>query len=129
MQDGSKKILFSRNKLTGTLLVSLDEIHSLLDNLQDRAFDEALKKSLSLKGMLNPIIVCSDVDFKRTDIRRFERRKVPESINQSYRCLIGNNRYHYAKNSGYTHIECFLVRTYDEAKKAHLDTQIEPTKM
>ena len=79
--------------------------------------------------MLNPILVCTDKDFKQTDIRKFERRPVPENIKETYRCLIGNNRYKYAKENGYTHIECHIVKTYEEVKKAHLKTQIEPRKM
>lgn len=127
-QDGSK-VLASKNKLSGTKIVALSDIHSVPDNLQDKAFDDTLKKSLGMRGMLNPILVCTDKDFKQTDIRRFERRPVPEEINQTYRCLIGNNRYKYAVENGYTHIECHVVTTFDEVKKAHLLTQIEPRKM
>lgn len=79
--------------------------------------------------MLNPILVCTEEDFKTTDIRQFERRPVPENISETYRCLIGNNRYRYATENEYTHIECHIVRTYDQVKKAHLKTQIEPRKM
>lgn len=127
-QDGSK-VLASKNKLGGTIIVALSDIYSLNDNLQDKAFDAILTKSLSTRGMLNPILVCTDFDFKQTDIRNFERRPVADEIVETYRCLIGNNRYKYAKENGYTHIECFLVRTFDEVKRAHLKTQIEPRKM
>lgn len=107
----------------------MDDINSVNDNIQDRAFNETLQKSLQSKGMLNPILVCTDKDFKQTDIARFERRKVPEDIKEKYRCLIGNNRYKYALDNGYTHIECFLVKTFEDVKKAHLKTQISPRKM
>jgi hypothetical protein len=128
MQDGVK-VLNSLNKLSGTVILSLDEIYSVKDDIHDSVFDTTLKKSLDLKGMLNPILVCSDFDFKQTDIRNFERRPVKENIEQKYRCLIGNNRYAYAVNNGYTHIECFVVSTFEQAKKAHLTTAIEPRKM
>lgn len=127
-QDGAR-VLTSINKLGGTVLLPLDDIYSLNDNLQDKAFDKIFNRSMLTKGMLNPILVCTDYDFKQTDIRNFERRPVEEDITQKYRCLIGNNRYKYAVDNGYTHIECVLVRTFTEVKKAHLLTQIEPRKM
>lgn len=129
MSQVGTKVLGCQNKLGGTVIVPLDNINSLNDNLGDKAFDMILKRSLEIKGMLNPLLICTDEDFKTTDIRRFERRPVPENITEDYRCLIGNNRYKYAVENGYTHIECHVVRTYDEVKKAHLETQIEPRKM
>jgi hypothetical protein len=107
----------------------LYNINSVNDNLNDKAFDNILRKSISSKGMLNPILVCTDSDFKTTDINKFERRPVPEDITETYRCLIGNNRYKYAIENGYTHIECHIVSTFDEVKQAHQMTQIEPRKM
>ena len=112
-----------------TVILPLSDINSVNDNLQDKAFDNLLSKSLESKGMLNPILVCTDKDFKQTDISRFERREVPQDIKEKYRCLIGNNRYKYALDKGYTHIECFLVKTFEDVKKAHLKTQIEPRRM
>jgi hypothetical protein len=129
MTQGGVRVLSSSNKLGSTKVIALADIHSVNDNLQDHAFDKTLKKSLEMKGMLNPILVCTDKDFKQTDIRRFERRPVPENIEQKYRCLIGNNRYKFAVENGYTHIECHLVKTFEEVKKAHLLTQIEPRRM
>ena len=104
-------------------------INSVNDNLNDLAFNKILHTSLKNKGMLHPILVCTDKDFKTTDIRNFERRNVPEDITEEYRCLIGNNRYKYAVENNYTHIECHIVTTFDEVKQAHLKTQIEPRKM
>lgn len=123
------QVLKCVQKHLSTIVLPLDDINSVNDNIQDKAFQDTLKKSLQFKGMLNPILVCSDKDFKQTDIRNFERRPVPEDITEKYRCLIGNNRYKYAKDNGYTHIECHIVKTYDEVKAAHLKTQIEPRRM
>ena len=107
----------------------MSDINSVPDNLTDVLFNKTLTKSIALKGMLNPLLVCTDEDFKNTDIRKFERRPVPENITETYRCLIGNNRYRYATENKYTHIECHIVSTYDEVKQAHIKTQIEPRKM
>ena len=124
-----KQILKCSQRHLETIVLPLDNINSVNDNLQDKAFDYTLKKSIESKGMLNPILVCSDKDFKQTDIRQFERRPVPEDIKEKYRCLIGNNRYKYAVENGYTHIECHVVKTFKEVKAAHLKTQIEPRRM
>ena len=124
-----KQVLKCSQKHLDTIILAIDDIHSVNDNLQDKAFDNTLKKSLETKGMLNPILVCTDKDFKQTDIRQFERRPVPEEIQEKYRCLIGNNRYKFALDNGYTHIECHVVKTFDDVKRAHRKTEIEPRKM
>ena len=118
----------TQNKLD-TIIIPLYNINSVNDNLNDLAFENTLTKSIEQKGMLNPLLVCTDKDFKSTDIGKFERRPVPENITEEYRCLIGNNRYKYAVENGYTHIECHVVSTFDEVKKAHQMTQIEPRRM
>ena len=124
-----KQILKCSQKYNDTQIIPLNEINSVKDDIHDSVFDATLEKSLKIKGMLNPILICKDYDFKQTDIRNFERRQVPEDIKEKYRCLIGNNRYAYALRNGYTHIECLIVRTYDEVKRAHLRTAIEPRRM
>lgn len=123
------KVLYCTNTNFEIKTLPLCDINSVNDNLQDKVFDNTLKKSLESKGMLNPLLVCRDEDFKTTDIRRFERRQVPEDIDETYRCMIGNNRYKYAIDNGFTHIDCHIVKTYDDLKKAHVATQIEPRKM
>ena len=124
-----KRILKCSQKILDTVIIPLDNINSVNDNLNDLAFEKTLEKSIESKGMLNPILVCTDKDFKQTDISNFERRPVPEDIKEKYRCLIGNNRYKFALENNYTHIECHIVKTYDEVKRAHHKTQIEPRKM
>lgn len=129
MSTDGIKILECANYKHRTLVLPLSDIYSLNDNLQDKAFDKALSNSLKFKGMLNPILVCTEEVFKTSDIRSFERRPVEEKISQNYRCLIGNNRYKYALESGYTHIECLVVSSLREIKQLHNETQIEPRKM
>ena len=124
-----KQILQCTQKQLATKFIPLSNINSVNDTLNDNAFEKILDKSIKQKGMLNPLLVCTDKDFKATDIRNFERRSVPENIVEEYRCLIGNNRYKYAVKNGYTHIECHVVSTFDEVKKAHQITKIEPRKM
>lgn len=122
------KALTAQKKYEGSVLVSLDDIYSLNDNLQDKAFDKIFQKSLELKGMLNPILLSSEEGFK-TNTHPFDRRPQPENIEQSYRCMIGNNRYKYARDNGYTHIECLVIDDLAELKKIHRETFLEPRKM
>lgn len=124
-----KRILKCSQKIFDTVIIPLDNIHSVNDNLNDLAFEKTLKKSIASKGMLNPILVCTDKDFKQTDISNFERRPVPEDIKEKYRCLIGNNRYKFALENNYTHIECKVVTSLEELKELHRKNFIEPRKM
>lgn len=127
--DESKQTLKCSQRHEGTVFISLDDIYSLNDNLRDSNFFNTLHKSLAMYGMKNPILVCSDEDFKNTDIRTFERRNVLEDISETYRCMIGNNRYKYAVDNGYTHIECIVVTSLNELKMLHRQTEIPPSKM
>jgi hypothetical protein len=123
--DGAKVLTCQTDKYK-TVILPLSDIYSLNDNLQDKAFEKALHTSLKFKGMLNPILVCTDEVFKTTDINFFERRPVQEEITQGYRCLIGNNRYKYAMEYGYTHIESLLVSSFKEVKQLSQTMHIEP---
>ena len=110
------QVLKCSQKFLETKILALKDINSVNDNLQDKAFDSILKNSLETKGMLNPILVCTDKDFKQTDISKFERRSVPQDITEKYRCLIGNNRYRYAVENGYTHIDAIVVDDESEVR-------------
>jgi hypothetical protein len=122
------KVLKAQKKFKGSIIVPLSDIYSLNDNLQDKAFDKIFQKSLEAKGMLNPILLSTEEGFK-TNTHLFDRRPQPENIEQSYRCMIGNNRYKYARDNGYTHIECLVIDDLAELKKIHRETFLEPRKM
>jgi hypothetical protein len=127
MQDGIK-VLRSQNKYPDSIIVHLDDIYSLNDNLRDSNFQNTFQKSLALKGMLNPILLSTEEGFK-TNTRPFDRRPQPEHIEQMYRCMIGNNRYKYAVDNGYTHIECLVIDDLITLKQMHNKTFLEPRKM
>jgi hypothetical protein len=78
--------------------------------------------------MLNPILVSTEEGFKSTT-HPFDRRKQPEHVEQLYRCMIGNNRYKYARENGYTHIECLVIDDLDKLRAMHRKTFLEPRKM
>ena len=127
MQDGIK-VLRAENDYEGSVIVHLDDIYSLNDNLRDSNFQNTFQKSLKAKGMLNPLLISTEEGFK-SNTHPFDRRPQPEYIEQKYRCMIGNNRYRYAKENGYTHIECLIVDDLETLKRLHRKTFIEPRKM
>ena len=126
-RDGIK-VLRAENKFEGTILVHLDDIYSLNDNLRDSNFFNTFHKSIKAKGMLNPILLSTDEGFK-ANTHPFDRRPQPSSIEQKYRCMIGNNRYKYAYENGYTHIECLVIDDLDALRQMHRKTFLEPRKM
>jgi hypothetical protein len=127
MQAGIK-VLKAQNKYPDSIIVPLSDIYSLNDNLRDSNFQNTFQKSMGLKGMLNPILVSTEEGFK-TNTHPFDRRPQPEYVEQMYRCMIGNNRYKYAVDNGYTHIECLVIDDLVTLKNMHRKTFLEPRKM
>ena len=123
-----KQTLKCSQKHEGTEIVALDDIYSLNDNLQDKAFEKIFNNSLKEKGMLNPILLSTEEGF-RNNTKPFDRRPQPEHVDKKYRCLIGNNRYKYAIDNGYTHIECLVIDDLEQLKATHRKTFLEPRKM
>ena len=122
------QVLKAINKYEGSVILPLEDIYSLNDNLRDSNFQNTFQKSLRAKGMLNPLLVSTEEGFK-SNTHPFDRRPQPECIDQLYRCMIGNNRYRFAKENGYTHIECLIVDELETLKRLHRKTFIEPRKM
>jgi hypothetical protein len=122
------QVLRAQNKYPDSIIVSLEDIHSLNDNLADGSFQSTFEKSLALKGMLNPILLSTEEGFKN-NTHPFDRRPQPDSVEQKYRCMIGNNRYKYAVDNGYTHIECLVIDDLITLKNMHRKTFLEPRKM
>lgn len=122
------QVLKAVNKYPDSVIVALDDIFSLNDNLRDSNFQNTFQKSLNMKGMLNPILVTTEEGFK-TNTHPFDRRPQPEHVEQMYRCMIGNNRYKYAADNGYTHIECLIIDDLITLKAMHNKTFLEPRKM
>ena len=122
------QVLRAVNKYPDSIIVHLSDIYSLNDNLGDGSFDATLKKSLSLRGMLNPILLSTEEGFK-ANTHPFDRRPQPEHVEQMYRCMIGNNRYKYAVENGYTHIECLVIDDLVTLKNMNRKTFLEPRKM
>ena len=123
-------ILKAKNKLPdwNIRVFNLDEVHTEMDYaaLLDRNFLAAIKKSLDNNGMLWPPIVWTQKTFLvycQEQPHRQDPNKLVDT-NLKYRCAIGNNRFNYAKENGYTQIECVYVPTWQDK-----DTVLETTRM
>jgi hypothetical protein len=95
---------------------SLDEVYWKLDEaaVLDHKFVKALTKSLSTEGMLWPPIVWRQevfLQYLEESGKRHDPAKAIE-IDLAYRVAIGNNRFCYAQENGYTHIECVVANTW-----------------
>jgi quinol monooxygenase YgiN len=46
-------------------------------------------------------------------------------VDQDYRVAIGNNRFYYAQNNGYTHIECVIAEVWRDRDTILAQTEME----
>ena len=127
----SMKILHSKKKVAGFehRVFSLTDVYWKLDEaaIQDHKFKEALSKSLDEQGMLWPPIVWRQ-DVFLLYIGESGKRHDPYKsieIDQEYRVAIGNNRFHYAEENGYTHIECVIAEMWRDRGTILSQTEME----
>jgi hypothetical protein len=125
------KILHSKKKVEGFehKVFSLTDVYWKLDEaaILDPMFRKTLSKSLDSFGMLWPPIVWTQETFlvylaesgKKHD--PFKDLK----IDQTYRVSIGNNRFEYAKDKGYTHIECVVAEVWKDRDSISAQTLME----
>jgi len=125
------KILHSKKKVEGFehKVFSLTEVYWKLDEaaVLDRKFREALARSLNEQGMLWPPIVWSQETFL-TYLEEGGRRHDPSKsreIDLDYRVAIGNNRFYYAEQNGYTHIECVMAGVWQDRDTILAQTEME----
>ena len=123
-------ILKAKNKLITWDIrqYNLDEVYWHMDEaaLLDRNFLAAIKKSLDDRGMLWPPIVWTQdtfIIYWNEQPHRQDPNKEFET-DFKYRCAIGNNRFNYAKENGYSSIECVFVKTWQQK-----DEVLKTTKM
>lgn len=124
-------ILTAKNKRAewDIRVFNLDEVYWELDEaaLLDRNFLAAIKKSLDNNGMLWPPIVWTQKTFLVYWQEQPHRQDPNKSLdtNLKYRCAIGNNRFNYAKENGYTQIECVFVPKWQDKDTVLKITQME----
>ena len=107
-------ILHSVNKYNNSFIECLDNIFSTDCLAAEDQFTRTIKKSIDSIGMLNPILISTNVTTDHT---------------KPYTCMIGNNRYFYAVRYGYTRIECLLIDDPHELKMMTNKLLIKPRKM
>lgn len=112
-----------------TVVIPLSDIYSIVDSEEMYNFHNTLYNSLEAKGMRNPLLIAKAEVFRDTDLHKFESREIDKDFSEPYYCLIGNNRYRFAKLNGYTHIECCFIDTLEQAERLHKETLIKPRKM
>lgn len=125
------RILHSKKKVEGFehRIFSLDDVYWKLDEaaVLDHKFREALSQSLDEQGMLWSPIVWKQSVFL-TYLKESKRRHDPAKsieIDLEYRVAIGNNRFHYAQQRGYTHIECVVADRWQSRDLILSHTEME----
>jgi hypothetical protein len=125
------KILHSKKKVKGFehKVFSLNEVYWKLDEaaILDRKFREALSKSLKEHGMLWPPVVWKQETFL-VYLQEGKKKHDPSKaidIDLDYRVAIGNNRFYYAEQNGYTHIECVLAPAWQDRDTISAQTLME----
>ena len=125
------KILHSKKKVEGFehKVFSLTDVYWKLDEaaILDHTFRKNLSKSLDGLGMLWPPVVWTQDTFLvylTESGKRHDPSKAIE-IDQTYRVAIGNNRFEYAKDKGYTHIECVVAEVWKDRDTISAQTLME----
>jgi hypothetical protein len=127
----SMKILHSKKKVEGFehKVFSLTDVYWKLDEaaVLDHKFRKALSESLGEQGMLWPPIVWRQDVFLLYLSESGKRHDPSKSIeiDQDYRVAIGNNRFHYAEENGYTHIECVIAEMWRDRGTILAQTEME----
>lgn len=125
------KILYSKKKVEGFehRIFSLGDVYWKLDEaaVLDRKFRKALSESLDEHGLIWPPIVWTQstyLVFLEEGRKNHDHYKDLE-IDQVYRVSLGNNRFEYAKDRGYTHIECVVAHLWTDRDTISVQTQME----
>jgi hypothetical protein len=125
------KILHSKKKVEGFehKVFSLTDVYWKLDEaaVLDHTFRKTLSGSLDSLGMLWPPIVWTQGTFLVYLVESGKKHDPSKAIeiDQTYRVAIGNNRFNYAEDKGFTHIECVVARTWQDKDKILDQTLME----
>ena len=115
-------------KTIGSTLIPVNDIWFQLDDCNDLVFSYKLVTNLNKNGLVWPILVCNNMDFQR-ELHKVERRNVPITVHQTWRCLIGNNRLDYAIAKNFTHISAVPCRSMKDFKSYMDTTFMEPSSL
>jgi hypothetical protein len=113
-------ILYPKRKVEGFehKIFSLEEVYWKLDEaaVLDRNFRKAVTDSFDSEGIIWPPIVWTQetyMAFLEEGNKKHDTYK-DLKITQTYRVSLGNNRFEYAKDKGFTHIECVFAKHWTD---------------
>jgi len=105
------------------IVVNLNDCHKM-DNVEiDRKWREVFLESIAAKGMLNPILVCTE-DNLEAELYKICRPRW-ERVGAKWRVFMGNNRFHWALDNGYTSIDAYELKDCDDYDKFNGVTFLE----
>lgn len=103
--------------------VNLADCYKMSEVEIDQKWRRAFLKSIQEKGMLNPILVCTEDKLKDELYRIF--REPFEYTGHKWRVFTGNNRFHWAVENKYTSIDAYVVQSCDDWEVLNDDTFLE----
>ena len=94
--------------------VKLADCYKMSDVEIDQKWRQHFLKSVEHRGMLNPILVCTESKLE-DELHRIFRGPF-EYTGHKWRVFTGNNRFHWALDNNYTSIDAYEVQSCDDWK-------------
>lgn len=107
--------------------VHIADCKSMSDVEVDKNWRKVFLQSIKKKGMLNPILVCTENTLRSTLHEIF--RGPFKYSGSKWRVFTGNNRFHYARLSGYSTIDAYEILDCDDWQKLNENTFLEAKDM
>ena len=103
--------------------VRLEDCYKMSEVEIDQVWRREFLNSIQAKGMLNPILVCTE-DKLKDELHRIFRGPF-EYTGHKWRVFSGNNRFHWAVENKYTSIDAYVVQSCDDWEALNKDTFLE----
>jgi hypothetical protein len=103
--------------------VNLSDCYKIDDVEIDRKWRDVFLQSMATKGMLNPILVCTEENLEK---ELYKICRPPwNKVGAKWRVFMGNNRYHWAVDKGYTSIDAYELKDCNDYDKFNSITFLE----
>jgi hypothetical protein len=119
MHLSAKQIVYPESLIQ----VRLSDCYKIDDVEIDQKWREVFLQSMATKGMLNPILVCTETNLE-ADLYKVCYPPWAK-VGAKWRVFIGNNRYHWALEKGYTSIDAYEIKNCDDYEKFNSATFLE----
>lgn len=103
--------------------VKLSDCYKMSDVEIDQKWRQHFLKSVEHKGMLHPILVCTEAKLK-DELHRIFRGPF-EYTGQKWRVFTGNNRFHWALDNNYTSIDAYEIQSCEDWHLLNEETFLE----